>query len=304
MAQFLNKQNILISVILPVYNAEKYLAQAIESILNQTYTNFEFIIINDGSVDDSLKIIQSYMEIDNRIVLINRENKGLVYSLNEGIQKAKGKYIARMDADDISLSDRFAKQIEWIEKYNLDICGSHYLVIDEHNNLQGLNLTPQTHTTCFLSLVSKVPFAHPNVMIRKSFLDIHQLLYGQSEYKVAEDLDLWIRMYIKGAKFGNVNDILFKYRDIKNSLSKVNNKGILTETKNMLNQFSERYKKEIFNLLKDIAIQDLNHEEKSIYVRVIFKFFIKKFKLRQAFKYLSKIEQKIVICTILSELKN
>ena len=96
----------LISVILPVYNGEKYLKESIESILNQTYTNFEFIIIDDGSKDSSLEIIKEYEKEDERIIVISRENKGLVASLNEGIATAKGKYIARMDADDVSLSER------------------------------------------------------------------------------------------------------------------------------------------------------------------------------------------------------
>ena len=107
--------NILVSVILPVYNAQKYLEEAIESIINQTYTNFEFIIIDDGSGDNSLNIINKYQKQDSRILVITRENKGLVYTLNEGINQAKGKYIARMDADDISLSNRFEKQIELLE---------------------------------------------------------------------------------------------------------------------------------------------------------------------------------------------
>jgi len=96
------KNNIIVSVIMAVYNAEKYLDEAIQSILIQTYEKFEFIIINDGSSDKSLEILEKYAIQDSRIVMINRKNKGLVYSLNEGILKAKGKYIARMDADDIS----------------------------------------------------------------------------------------------------------------------------------------------------------------------------------------------------------
>lgn len=96
--------NPTISVVISVYNGEKYLSEAIESVLNQTYKDFEFIIINDGSTDNSLEIIKKYQNQDERIVLISRENKGLVSSLNEGIEKAKGKYIARMDADDICLS--------------------------------------------------------------------------------------------------------------------------------------------------------------------------------------------------------
>lgn len=112
-------QNILISVILPVYNAELYLKEAIESILKQTYKSFELIILNDGSSDNSLNIINSFK--DDRIILIDRENNGLVYTLNEGINMAKSKYIARMDADDISLSDRFEKQIKHMEENSLDI---------------------------------------------------------------------------------------------------------------------------------------------------------------------------------------
>ena len=144
---------------MPVYNGELYLAQAIDSILNQTYKNFEFIILNDGSNDNSLNIINDYQKEDDRIVLISRENKGLVYSLNEGIEKSKGKYIARMDADDICLPMRFEKQIELMENENLDICGCHYFLLNKEGNIDGLNLTPLSHEMCSLSLASKVPFA-------------------------------------------------------------------------------------------------------------------------------------------------
>ncbi len=96
---------------MPVYNAEKYLRESIESILNQTYKNFEFIIINDGSTDYSLKIINEYYKKDCRIKIISRENKGLVYSLNEGISIAKGEYIARMDGDDVCNLDRLENKL-------------------------------------------------------------------------------------------------------------------------------------------------------------------------------------------------
>lgn len=293
---------IKVSVILPVYNAEKYLDEAIKSILIQTFENFEFIIINDGSKDNSLKIIKDYQKIDDRIVLIDRENKGLVYSLNEGIKKAQGKYIARMDADDISLPERFAKQIELMENINCDICGSYYFSIDEINNINGLNLTPLSHDMCFLSLVSKVPFAHPSVMIRKSFLEKNNLFYGQSQYKIAEDLDLWMRMYEKGAKFGNVNEILFKYRILKNSLSKVNNTAIVKDTQNMLNKFLEQNKKDILGMIENLP-KNLNNEEKSLLVRVIYKLLIKKFYF-STLKYLKKIDKKIIVCSVLSEISN
>jgi len=292
----------LISVILPVYNAEFYLKEAVESILNQTYTNFELIILNDGSSDNSLQIIEELMKYDSRIVLVNRENKGLVYTLNEGIKLAKGKYIARMDADDISLPNRFEKQIRLMENKNLDICGSHFLLIDKQNNIQGLNLTPINHNMCVLSLASKVPFAHPSVMIRKEFLLKNNLLYGQSEYKIAEDFDLWMRMYEKDAKFGNVNDILFRYRILDNSLSKVNSIGLAKDTKKMLNDFLKNNKNNLIKILENLPKQS-NDEEKALIVRIIFKLFIRTFNF-SILKYMKTIDKKIVICSVLSEIVN
>ena len=266
----------MISVVLPVYNAEKYLEEAIISILTQTYKNYELIIINDGSTDNSLGIIKKYEKSDKRIVLINRKNKGLIASLNDGLKIAKGKYIARMDADDISLPQRFAKQIYLMENEGLDICGSHYLLIKEDGETKGLNLTPISHNMCFLSLVSKVPFAHPSVMIRKKFLDNNSLLYGQTEYKIAEDLDLWMRMMEKGAIFGNVNSILFKYRIIKTSLSKTNKVFLYKDTINMLNSFYKSNKTKIVKIL-DPPPKRLNDEEKSIVVRTVYNLFIHTF---------------------------
>ena len=114
----------LISVILPVYNAEKYLAEAIDSILNQTFTDFEFIIINDGSTDNSLSILQSYQTQDSRIRLFSRENKGIVMTMNEGIDLARGEWLARMDADDIAMPSRFERQLQHLKETSADICGA------------------------------------------------------------------------------------------------------------------------------------------------------------------------------------
>lgn len=292
----------IISVVMPVYNAEKYLDEAIQSILNQTYEDFEFIIINDGSTDGSLEIIKKYKNQDERIVLISRENRGLITSLNEGIEKANGKYIARMDADDISLSERFEKQIELMRSQDIDICGGNYLSINGDGSLFSLNLTPQSHEFCTLSLISKVPFAHPTVMIKKEFLDKYNCRYGQSEYKKAEDLDLWIKMHQKGAKFGNVSELTLKYRIIENSLSKVNDKKIRQETTKMLNKFYLNNKKDVEELLNK-NFEYLNGEEESLLVRAVYKIYLKKFKLNQL-KLFKKFDKKIVVCTLLSEIVN
>jgi len=294
-------KNNLISVVLPVYNG-KYLAQAIESVLNQTYNNFEFIIVNDGSPDNSLEIIHHYAKLDKRIMVIDCENRGLIASLNEGINRASGKYIARMDHDDVSLSNRFKEQVALMESKDLDICGGHYFVIDEDNNINGLNLTPISHEMCFLSLASKVPFAHPSVMIRKSFLDNNNLKYGQAKYQKAEDFDMWMRMYEKGAKFGNVNEIILKYRILEESLSRITNVELAKDTKNMLNIFYKNNKTELMKVIQNLP-EKLNDEEKSLLVRFVFKLVFKTFSM-SSLKYLKRIPKKIIICSILSGIYN
>jgi glycosyltransferase involved in cell wall biosynthesis len=291
-----------ISVIMPVYNAEKYLEEAIESVLNQTYKNFEFIIINDGSIDKSLEIIYKYQKKDKRIVLINRKNKGLITSLNEGIEKSSGSYIARMDADDISLAKRFERQIKLMELENLDICGGHFLSINNFGEPISLNLTPIGHDLCTLSLISKVPFAHPSVMIRKSFLEKNDIKYGQSLNNKAEDFDLWIRLHEKGAKFSNVNKIIFKYRIVKNSLSKINNLKIKQETKAMTKLFCKNNKNYILEIL-DKKMHNLNLEEESLFVRAYYKLFLKKANFFK-FKKLKKFSKKVILNTLISEFIN
>lgn len=122
----------LVTVIMPVYNAEKYLSEAIGSILQQTYNNLEIIITNDSSTDSSLKIIKNYAERDKRINIISRENKGLVYTLNEQLAEVHGKYIVRMDADDISDIERISKQVGYMEKnQEIYLAGTYYDLIIE-----------------------------------------------------------------------------------------------------------------------------------------------------------------------------
>jgi len=293
------KNNIIVSVIMAVYNAEKYLDEAIQSILIQTYEKFEFIIINDGSSDKSLEILEKYAIQDSRIVMINRKNKGLVYSLNEGILKAKGKYIARMDADDISDPFRLENQLEFIENNNLDICGGHYLLLGKKGKINGLNVVPISHEMCTLSLLFKVPFAHPSVMIRKSFLNNNLLEYGQSKYQKAEDLDLWIRMHKCGARFGNVDKVVLKYRVLEESLSKQNGVLILKETKDMLRQFYKDNQQQISLIIKNLP-SVLNAEEKSLLVRYIY-YRIKKLDFSHI-GLMRKIDKKIIFNSILSEM--
>jgi len=213
----------LITVLMPVYNAERDLRQAVDSILGQTFTDFEFLIIDDGSTDASYQILASYN--DSRIRLQrNEKNIGLVATLNKGIELARGVYIARMDNDDISLPNRLAEQYALSEIQSADIVGCKFNVIDstgEHLKKVQVPLFPDEFTVC---LANTVPFAHGSVMFRRSFLVDNKLQYGPGLY--SEDYDLWIRMFEKGANFFNCNSVLFSYREHATSL-----------TKNKINQY-------------------------------------------------------------------
>jgi len=289
----------MISVVMPVYNGEKFLKEAIESILNQTYKDFEFLIVYDESTDGTLSIIQEFQEKDTRVVLINGDKEGISGALNKGIKKSRGKYIARLDADDISLATRFEKQIIHMEDSGVDICGGHSLLINSNGKINGLNVVPISHKMCALSLLFKVPFAHPSVMIRKRFLDTNSLKYGQSSYKIAEDLDLWLRMYGCGARFGNVDSVVLKYRILRGSLSKVNNALILEETKSMLHQFYKDNHQQISLIVKNLP-SVLNSEEKSLLVRYIYKR-VKRLDFSHV-GLMRKVDKKIIFNSILSEM--
>lgn len=211
--------NPMISVVMSVYNAEKYLDEAIQSILNQTYKDFEFVIINDGSTDKSLEIIEKYKKEDERIVLISRENKGLIVSLNEGIEIARGKYIARMDADDISLSERFEEQIKFMEENNdIGVCGTWVELFGE-NKKETLWKMSSIDEELKTRLLFSVTFAHPSVMMRKELIDKYKLQYKE-EYKHAEDYKFWLD-FSQYTKFANIPQKLFRYRYLETSVSRI-----------------------------------------------------------------------------------
>jgi glycosyltransferase involved in cell wall biosynthesis len=213
--------NPTISVLMPVYNGEQYLAQAVESILAQTFADFEFIIINDGSTDTSLKILEDYAAKDKRVRLISRENRGLARTLNEMISEAKGEFIARMDADDIAMPERFAHQVAFLRREPGVVCvGSAHEVIDEKGRLlTRIELPEDNDGIQAMALGGNFPFNHPSVMIRRAPL---VEVGGYDEAMVpAEDLDLWLRLGEVGA-LANLKDTLTKYRQHGNSLSDKN----------------------------------------------------------------------------------
>jgi len=181
------KQSTPISVLMPVFNAEKYLREAIESILNQTFTDFEFIIINDGSTDGSKDVILSYS--DPRIKYVENEtNLGLIQTLNNGIHLCRGQYIARMDADDISMPNRLKSQYHFMERHpEVGVCGTWAKVIDANNTVKDKIVNQTRPVFVSIHLLFSVPLVHPSCFIRTTLLQKHPY----HPVSAAEDYDLW-----------------------------------------------------------------------------------------------------------------
>ncbi len=192
---------------MPVYNAEKYLSEAMQSVLSQTYHNFEFIIVNDGSTDNSLQILNNFS--DKRIkVISHKKNLGIIKSLNKAIENSQGKYIARMDADDICFKKRFEKQIKFLEHNpNIDICGTWIRNFGTKNYVWQ---TPTKHEIIRARMLFESSLAHPSVMIRRAFLKQSKLMY-EKEYVHAEDFAFWVKAGEK-TQLSNYPEPLLRYR--------------------------------------------------------------------------------------------
>lgn len=178
-----------------VYNNEEHLKESVNSILNQTYKNFEFIIINDGSSDNCFDLLLEYQKSNNQILIIEQKNIGLTKSLNRGIKLARGKYIARQDADDKSFPKRLEKQVQFLEA-NTDyfLVGAVYNIIDENSNIIGKPEIPvpiENHEIK-ASINKYNPFIHSLVMFRKNTSSIDY--FYDTSYKYSQDYELWLRI--------------------------------------------------------------------------------------------------------------
>ena len=211
-----NIQKSRITVLMPVYNGEKYLREAIDSIFNQTFTDFEFLIVDDGSTDNSVEIINSYQ--NSRINLVkNDKNEGLVYTLNRGLSLAKGEYIARMDCDDISLPERLKKQIDFLDSNSeIAVVGTWIKVINEKEEPQTTWQYPLKPLEIQWNLYFYCPLAHPSVMFRKRII-LSNGSYSP-EMTHAEDYELWWRLS-KKYLLANLPDILLIYRQHQSSIT-------------------------------------------------------------------------------------
>jgi len=194
----------LVSVIIPVYSYQPYLIDSIRSIMNQSYKNLEIIIVSDDKeclVNDVISSLN-----DTRIKLIKGPGKGLPAALNKGIMEATGTFLARMDSDDIALKDKFVKQLDFLKKNKLDICGTNIKTIGSTNYL--INFPEKDIDIKYYTLFGS-PMAHPSVIGKISSFREH--LYNES-FSSAEDYELWVRMAKSGIKFGNLQEPLLLYR--------------------------------------------------------------------------------------------
>jgi len=215
----------LVTVLMPVYNGEKHLGQAIESILNQTFADFDLLIINDSSRDRSIDIIRSYR--DSRIRLVqNDSNMGLINTLNKGIELATGSFIARMDQDDISMPERFRKQIEFMETHpEVAVCGCWAVNIDENGNSLGKRETP-VGPQMAKEYWRPSPIIHPSAFMRTA---IAKKYTYDKRFIDAEDYELWLRI-ARNHQIENIAEYLLYYRINPTSITGVHRKRQLQST--------------------------------------------------------------------------
>lgn len=208
----------MVTVLMPVYNASEFLRETMDSILDQTYEEFEFLIINDGSTDSSVNIIESYE--DERIRLVhNTENIGLIKTLNKGIEIASGKYIVRMDADDIAEKNRIETQVNFMENNSeVAVAGSNgVMFLSSKPMIKKPTDFPTRYSEIRCKLLFESPVMHPAVIIRKSVLLENNYRY-RDEYKATEDYGLWMEI-AKDHKIVNISQKLLRYRIVSSSIT-------------------------------------------------------------------------------------
>jgi glycosyltransferase involved in cell wall biosynthesis len=201
----------LISVCMPVYNAERYVCEAVQSILAQTLGDFELLALDDGSTDGSLRILQRYAARDPRIRLISRPNKGLVASLNELVDQARGEFIARMDADDITMPERFEKQVEYLRAHpECAVVGCRVWETDADGDTvtEYPTLSDHDEIDAFHFRLMGPALLHPSVMMRRAAV---LAIGGYRSFAVSEEIDLYLRL-AEHWRLGRVPDYLLKYR--------------------------------------------------------------------------------------------
>lgn len=245
----------LVTVLMPVYNGEKYLSEAIESILKQTYSNFEFLIIDDGSTDKSAQIISVFKSKDRRIrVITHKRNKGLGDSLNEGISRSKGEFIARMDADDISLTDRLMEQVKiMLRQKNISLVGTRYAVIDQKGQFVRVEQSLLSNELLKKVILFRSPFCHGSVMIRKHLLTLEKYSLQKKHF---EDYDLWARLS-RITDFSITSSVQYLWRSSSKNVTVVHSEEMFRGSKSVSRSLQEKYLpgkvtlSEVFKIIND-----------------------------------------------------
>lgn len=247
----------LVTVLLPVHNAEAYVAEAVRSILGQTFSDFELLLINDGSTDNSLAVMQSIH--DKRIRLVNNEvNIRLIATLNKGIQLAQGKYIARMDADDVSLPERLRKQVEFMEAHpQVGVCGTWFAHL---GNTSRVVRYPVHDADIRIMMLYQTPFCHPSVIIRKEVLQKHQLQFSP-DFIHGEDYELWARLSAL-TRFANIPEVLLHYRvhpgSVSASHASVQHEKTNTVIRMLFHKTGMTISNEEIRVFRDVAYSQFN----------------------------------------------
>ena len=238
-----------VSVIMSVFNGEDFLADAIKSVLRQTFTNFEFIIIDDGSKDSTLAIIQSFQELDPRIKVIAHKNQGLAKSLNVGIENSIGKYIARIDADDLCYESRLEKQYAFMEEnHAVDLIGSSVDVINEDGSITASKKQIIDFENIFKKRFLLSPILHITFFGKRSFFERNNGY--RDSFVFAQDYDLVLRGLDSGSIILNMEEQLVQYRDFRRKInpSKFIQQFRITELAIRLSRERSKFGKEVSNL--------------------------------------------------------
>jgi glycosyltransferase involved in cell wall biosynthesis len=225
-----SSSNPKISVVMPVFNGERFLREAVESILNQTFADFEFVIIDDGSTDATAAILKSYSKCDLRVKVHRQENEGIVASLNRGCILARGEYIARMDADDVSAPQRFERQVVLLDRnpqVGLVGCGM-YDNIDASGAVLYTSYLPEDNDTIQRTLVQRWCFLHPSIMFRRAL--VREVGFYRKEFEGAEDHDFILRL-LEHCQAHNLQESLIRYR--------INPKGLSITYHQYMNDLGE-----------------------------------------------------------------
>lgn len=265
----------LVTIILPVYNSELFIHEAISCILNQDYQNIEFLIINDGSTDKTENIIFKFKNTKIKYVK-NTSNKGLIYTLNKGIKLANGKYIARMDADDLCHPTRIRKQVAILEKdEQIGVCGTNFKYIGKRN--ESIKY-PENHKDIKTHFINFYAFCHASALLRRSILNIHNLNYN-NKFTHVEDYELWSHL-IQVTKIHNLQEELYYYRYHNTNISQIHFKTkqfAVQECRilNLKNNLGYNLNEEELELFNEIH----NLKSNSNHPKSVYKFLWKLYKL-------------------------